>query len=245
MGLALIGTKVYRWVVRLGMASCVAFAVFAIGCPSAPGPLPPTGDGADDGAGAGLPADGVSGEIINVSTNLGVSALSPPISILYNTTGTPDSISGFYVPVAGGDRIIVAKNLSGGSNRAFNFDPGAAGVGYFRVGIIMMVGGEEVTAECTGTIHVQGPPNPFFIQPADAITTKFVGEDVFISFDAGDPEGDVKWRLFYLTEADPLDNPPDQLGTLISTGSGNIGSATFSTAGLSAGDYELGISATD
>ena len=253
MGLALTGTRVYRWAARLGMASCVAFAVFAIGCPNALGPLPPSGDGADDTAGAGLPADGVSGEIINVSTTLGVSALSPPISILYNTTGTPDSISGFYAPVADsssgasliGDRIIVAENLSKGSNRAFSFDPGAAGVGYFRVGIIMMVGAEEIIAECAGTIHVQGPPNPFFIQPSDAITTKFVGDDVFISFDAGDPEGDVKWRLFYLTAADPRGNPPDQLGTLISTGSGNIGSATFSTVGLSAGDYELGISATD
>ena len=252
MGLALTGTKVYRWGVRLGMASCAALAVFAIGCPNALGPVSPNGDGADDTgtSGATLPADG---EIINVSANLGVSALSPPISILYSTTGTPDSISGFYVPVADlspgagpvGDRIVVAKNLSGGSNKAFSFDPGAAGVGFFRVGVILMVGGEEITAQSKGTIQVQGPPNPFFIRPADAITTKFVGEDVFISFDAGDPEGDVQWRLFYLTAADSLDNPLDQLGTLISVGSGNFGSATFSTAGLSAGDYELGLSATD
>jgi hypothetical protein len=73
-----------------------------------------------------------------------------------------------------------------------------------------------------------------------------VGTDVAISFDAGDPEGDVQWRLFYLSETDSRELPPDQLGTQIGPpGSGNVGNATLSTSGLNPGDYELGLSATD
>ena len=72
-----------------------------------------------------------------------------------------------------------------------------------------------------------------------------VGTKVTVSFDAGDPEGVVQWRLFFLDSTDSRDASPDQLGTEIAVGAGNTGQATFDTTDLTPGDYELGFSATD
>ncbi|MBU0718803.1 MAG: integrin alpha, partial [Planctomycetes bacterium] len=88
-------------------------------------------------------------------------------------------------------------------------------------------------------------PEPAFIQPVDSVTEIVEGEDVFISFDAGDPEADAKWRLFYLTASDSRTDLPDRLGEQLGIGSGNIGSFTWSTVGIQPGNYTLGLSATD
>jgi hypothetical protein len=238
----------HRWSIWLVAGVCATLLVVGPGCPGVPAPGDNTNDNTD--------GDGeVTAQIVSFSQNFGVSALDPPISVLYTVTGTPDSIAGFYVPVADesagsapiGERVIVVSALSPGTNRAFSFDPAAAGIGYYRVGLIVMVDGVELTPTplSTGVIQVQGPPEPRFIQPADAVTGVWKGDDLFISFDAGDPEGDVRWRLFYLAESDSRDNPPDELGTQIKTGSGNVGSATLSTSSMNAGEYEIGLSATD
>ncbi len=246
MELAPTRKVLFRLAARLLMVFCAGLVVFATGCPTAPGDgQVPDGD------------DGVSGEvsaeIISFSTNFGVSALDPAISVIYSVTGTPSSISGFYVPVADaspgagpiGDRVFVVTNLPAGEQKFFSFDPAAAGVGFYRVGVLVTVGADELVAQSTGIIQVQGSPVPVFIQPSVTITEVVQGDEVFISFDASDPEGNVQWRLFHLSETDRRDNPPDQLGTQIAIGSGNVGSATLSTAGFAPGDYELGISATD
>ncbi|MGB2985921.1 MAG: hypothetical protein WBE26_08560, partial [Phycisphaerae bacterium] len=248
-----IGPSLRHWVSRLGAAFCIAMLGLVAGCPTAGIPSNGIPDDPDNGNATPDDTGEVSGEIISFSVNFGVSALDPPVSVIYSVTGTPDSIAGFYVPVADaspgaseiGNRIIVDTRLPAGTNKFFNFDPAYAGVGFYRVGIIMIVGTEEIVAESQGVVQVQGPPNPFFIQPTESITEVAQGTEVFVSFDAGDPEGEVKWRLFYLSETDSRDNPPAQLGTELAVGSGNVGSATFSTTGFAPGDYELGISATD
>ena len=192
-------------------------------------------------------------EIVNFNSNFSVSELDVAISVLYNVEGTPDSISGFFVKVADGnpgaipiaDAVITAVSLPGGASQ-FKFDPAASGVGFFRVGLIVVEDGAELpTIESIGTVQVQGRPQPFFIQPIDSLLEVTQGDPVVIRFDAGDPEGNVRWRLFYLSSIDPRNNLPDNLGKELALGEGNVGISTLDTTTLEPGDYELGVSATD
>ncbi|RME37837.1 MAG: hypothetical protein D6788_08600, partial [Planctomycetota bacterium] len=214
--------------------------------PNAPGT--PTTPG-----GGGAPAGEDAGQIINVRTGFPVSELANPISVLYSFTGTADTLDGYYVPVSGpestagpvGSRVFIAPSLEMVTDGRFDFDPGLAGQGFYKVGIRWIVGGQEFTAESEGVIQVEGGPNPQFQQPSGTIQV-VVGTDVPVRFDVGDPEGNVQWRLFYLSDTDSRDLPPDQLGTEIATGTGNLcPDCVFSTAGLAPGNYELGLAATD
>ena len=160
------------------------------------------------------------------------------------------------------------KGRQGDSRRIYRQDCEGAGVGFFRVGIELTTGSEVLEAVSDGVIHVQGGPDPCFAQPCtiaaagtpaaqtftacgdvacDLIAEVTLGDqDGFdVSFDAGDPEGGVQWRLFYLREADSPANPADQLGVEILTGSGNVAAVVFLTIDLVLGDYDLGVSATD
>ncbi len=243
-----------RWSVQLAGALCVALLLTGAGCPA----LPPGGDPPPDtvnGNGDSTDPAEVSGKIVNItSTDIRVSALERPLAVLYDVTGTPDSIVGFFVRVGGnsvsadriGDPRIVAEDIPAGINEAFDFDPGTAGVGFFRVGIVITTAGEELEAISTGVIQVEGPPMPFFIRPSDAFTEVVVGTVVDVLFDTGDLEGDVQWRLFYLSDSDLLTSPEDELGTELEVGFGNrCEGCTFPTASRDPGDYELGVSATD
>ncbi|GAF69784.1 unnamed protein product, partial [marine sediment metagenome] len=217
-------------------------------------------DGQDQ-PGAPLPGD--DGEpspmvaIVSFKTDFGVSALEDPISVFYRVITDADDaqVTAFYESVATDERTTIRTNLPVGENRAFDFDPQAAGVGSYHVGIIVTIDGTEEVALSEGIIRVEGSPDPRFFQPCDprfddpepcdGITEVSPGAEVPISFDAGDPEGIVRWRLFYLAEGDSRGVPPDELGTQLATGSGNVGSFNFSTTGLPLGDYEIGVSATD
>lgn len=243
-----------RWSARLTGGLCLALLLTGAGCPAfPPGGEPPPDTGNGNGNSTD-PAD-VSGKIINItSTDIRISALERPLAVLYDVTGTPDSIAGFFVRVAGNsasaDRIddprIVAEDIPAGINEAFDFDPGTAGVGFFRVGIVITTDGEELEALSTGVIQVEGPPAPFFIRPAEPVTEVVQGTVVDILFDAGDLEGDVQWRLFYLRESDLRTSPEDELGMELDMGFGNrCDACTFLTADRDPGDYELGLSATD
>ncbi len=226
-----------------------------VGCPSMP--VTGGGDPVDTPPDGGGGTTVITGRITNVSSTIGLSALDPAISITYETTGSPTSITGFLVPVADaspgagviGDRTIVAVNLPPtGPNTRFSFDPTISGVGFFRVGITMLADGTPLEVVGTGVIQVQGPPEPFFIQPTIDVLQITPSESVFISFDVGDPDSsssDIQWRLCYLNATEPRDAAPDQLGTVILAGSGSIGSATLTTEGLDPGDYTLCLSATD
>lgn len=193
-------------------------------------------------------------EILSPLTNFGISELEEPVSILYTVDDDAENVQGYYVPVSGsatgspaiGDRVLAASNLEAGERQAFSFDPGEAGVGYFRVGILFDLDAETgENAESTAVIQVQGPPDPIFFQPPDLINEVESGDSVLIGFDARDPEAIVQWRLFYFTPGDLLDGDQDELGVEIATGSGNAGSVNFSTVDLALGDYQLGLSATD
>ena len=241
-----------RWSKRTRCSGFVALAVLGAvaGCP-----VPPDDGNGDNGGSNGTETP--TAEILNIpASGVPVELLGVEISVLYSVEGTVDSVAGFYQPVsdndstamAVGDRVIVATNLPAVTDGEFKFDPQAAGVGFFKVGILVSFGAAEEVFNSAGVIQVQGPPAPVFVQPAEDIKTVVRGEDdpvVGVTFDAGDPEGDVQWRVFFLSPKDSRDLPPDQLGSQIQVGSGNAGVVTFDTTGLLADDYELGVSATD
>lgn len=245
----------------LYLAACMAW-----GCSSVPDNTVP-----DDPGGGGDSA--ATARIDNILSNASVSIDDPAITILFTATGSTGSIRGVIVPVADnsvdaqpiGPVEVVAQNLIRTENEAFfSFFPDGAGVGFFRVGIEVPTDEGVIEAFSDGVIQVQGRPDPCFTQPCDPASSgqtldgcgglvcdRFhdvtVGDQdgVNISFDAGDPEGVVAWRLFYLRETDGTGNPADQLGVEILVGSGNLGLVAFVTLELVVGDYELGISATD
>ena len=132
-----------------------------------------------------------------------------------------------------------------GTNQAFSFDPADAGVGFYRVGLLYLLGGAEQTKESKGAIQVQGIPEPIFVQPSEALVEVIAGDELTISFDVQDPEGEVQWRLFYLDADDALSDPPDILGVQLAVGSGNVGTTTWDTTDVAEGDHRLGLSATD
>ncbi len=221
--------------------------VLLTGCPGGPG----DGNGNDGGT------TDVMGDIITLRTNRSISVQEDFLSILYDLSGAPSDaiISSFFVPVTGtspdnyvetGPRISITTGLAQGTSRAFSFLPEVAGVGVFRVGIdVNSAAGEDIDEVLSdGTIRVEGAPNPTFVQPSG--TTMVVrGDLVLISFDAGDPENNVQWRLFRYQDGDSLTLPADELGVQLSTGAGNVGSFTLDTAELIPGFYRLGISAVD
>lgn len=290
----------------LATIACAALALPLIGCPAVPTDDPNGNQNTNTNG-----STTVTARIVNFSANISVPIdLPSPLSVLYTVTGTPTTLSGFYVPVADdtlgsgpiGDRVITAMNLPVGVNQAFSFDPAAVGVGFFRVGVLAVTGADEVIAESDGVIQVTGPPQPMFVQPAaltcgdganvgatcgpnDATTCAgtcvggdqagslcsrnedcvvdgvcvgsgpcmielSVADTVNVSFDVGDPEGNVQWRLFYLRPGDPRDAAADLIGVEIAVGSGNVAVVPFAPvdendAPLPDGDYELGLSTTD
>jgi len=233
---------------KAGPASLLGLCLSLLvgGCPSGPS----GGDGNEPPAG-----QDVTAEIVSPSSSFGISVLDDQaITVLYSVVGEPDDISGFYVPVADGgtnaapigDPIVIAMDLDAGTNQFFSFVPSSAGVGFYRVGVLVTVGSEQMREESTGIIQVEGPPTPHFILPDRAIMPVVVGGDVRIKFDAGDPEDEVQWRLFYLKSTDSLTAPVDQLGTQLGQpGSGNQGEFIWNLGALPVGDYRLGLSATD
>jgi len=246
---------VARWSWRTATILGVTLVILGGGCPNL-GPGNGNENGNANENGNGNTNDNTSGgtaEIVSPSTSFGLSALDAPVSVLYTVDASATNIRGYYVPVADsgvnsapiGDRVITATDLPAGVKQVFSFDPQEAGVGFYRVGILYTLNGTEGDVESQAVIQVQGSPNPLFIQPTQALTQVAQGADVFISFDVRDPEGNAQWRLFYLSETDSRDNPADQLGTGLATGSGNVGTFTLPTTSLAPGDYQLGISATD
>lgn len=222
----------------------------------------------DDGSGTGQDPDtlGVTARLVAPNANVALSVLDvQPLSVIYSITGETALVTGsvgFYVKVAGsgpdaGDLtqpIVIDPSLDVGENNSFGFDPRVTGVGFYRVGIRVTVSGSSsvIDKRSPGVIQVQGPPDPRFILPAEPLTVVDQGDEVLIKFDAGDPEGGVQWRLFYLSSADAQDptdlliGPVDEFGTQLGQpGSGNAGDFTWSTSGLPVGEYVLGLSATD
>ncbi len=249
MGFGMHGKQVS--LVRKLTAAILGVAIFWLnggGCLGTSGTEPPPDD---DGDGNG--AEQITPEIISPTTSFDVSALDLPVSVLYSVDETATDIRGFRIPVADssldsapiGDRAIIATGLAAGEQQAFAFDPEEAGIGFFRVGLVYVVGGTEEDIESRAVIQVQGSPEPIFIQPVNSLVEVVQGDDVSVSFDIRDPEGNAQWRLFFLSEGESLDVPADELGTIIAIGTGNVGTFVLETESLEPGDYQLGISATD
>lgn len=232
---------------RFVVASLAMLALIG-GCPVVPGTQPPP-DGGGDGSGSG----NIRAEIVTPSSSFGISFLAPPVQVRYGVPTDATDVRGFRVPVADlspnspaiGDRAVVATGLGTGTNQFFDFDPQDAGVGFYRVGILYALAGEEKVAESEAVIQVEGSPDPIFIQPFDPLVAVQQGDVVTVTFDCQDPEGQVQWRLFYLASADSRTVPTDRLGTQLAVGSGNVGAFSFQTNGLDPDDYTLGLSATD
>jgi hypothetical protein len=238
-------------------ALCAVLLMVAPGCVQ---PLP-DGD-ADNGNLAndndnGEPA-AIQAEIVNLKSIFPLSKLDSPVSVLYSVTGETEGaeIVGFHRQVAGSspdsgalspDDSLLATGLPAGTNLAFSFDPQEVVPGYYVLGIkVTDAAGDTIEALSEATINVQGAPDPEFRQPVDAVTDVEPGDVIDIRFDAQDPEGDVQWRLFYLSEENPTTVPADQLGTQLLTGSGNDGVYTWQiTDALIPGRYTLGVAATD
>lgn len=238
---------------RLGI-SALAMACFA-GCTMQP---------SDNGGGDGGSGDaGVTAEIIAPATDFGISVLEDPISVFFSVTGATSTMtvdaSGYYVPLdtndqgecidpqgsAVGDRVIVdTRNLDGDFD-FFTFDPGAAGVGCYRLGVLVTVDGVELNpVDGEAAVEVQAPPDPSFVLP-EADLTVLTTAQVLIRIDAGDPQNEVAWRLFILREDDSRTVTTDQLGEELTRGTGNVGEFTLSASDYGPGSYEIGVSATD
>lgn len=243
--LLLCGQRPARVFRQISTACCAALLLFSGGCPTLPNG-DPTNDNTND-ANDNSDSGEISGEIINVSQIVQISELEEPLSVLYTVTApTGASISPYYLPTGESQtRVTIGGTYAIGTGQ-FGFDPTGAGVGTYYVGLIVTADSQVEDIVSTGVIQVQGPPRPVFIRPAVSILEVAEGEDVAIAFDAGDPEGNVQWRAFYLTAADSRTAPADELGTQLGPpGSGNVGTRILVTAGLTAGDYQLGLSATD
>jgi hypothetical protein len=219
------------------------------GCPNVP--TDGTGNGNANGGGTG----DIETKIVNTTSDIEINLNGNPLSVIYSVGGTPDSIQAFFRFDEDGAAVQIIVNANGdplelpaGNRRQFLFDPAQAGVGRFRVGIIVTDDGVPQTFTSLGVITVQGPPVPMFTAPTAPVTEVSAGQSVTIRFDAGDPENEAQWRLFVLEPGDSLSVRPDQLGRELSVSgasSGNVGVFFFSTANLAPGDYQLGLSATD
>jgi hypothetical protein len=68
---------------------------------------------------------------------------------------------------------------------------------------------------------------------------------VQISANVGDAENAVQWRIFFVPRDERPSLTPDQYGTQIAAGTANVAQATWFTAGVPLGEYEIGIFVTD
>lgn len=218
-------------------------AALGAGCPAT---TPPAGN--DNGGSSGT----ASGQILNLKSNLPVSELDLPVSVFYTVGGSPTQVDGFYRRVADdspnagqiGNDVITNANLPMGSNLSFFVDPSELGVGFYRIGLFITVGGVRQAVLSDGVLKVEGSPDPIFRQP-ESFSVVSRGDEQVVQWDNRDPEGVVQWRLFRLAEGDSRDEAADQIGTQLAIGTGNVGSYTLQTASLLPGRYELGVSATD
>lgn len=230
-----------------GIVAVLALSI--TGCP--PGVSMPSDGGGSDGGGS--TTTGSTNAQIIVPLNFGLSEADTSISIQYTVPDTATDVRAFAIQVendgadaaAIGDPQLIATGLAAGGGQAFTFDPSEVGVGFYRLRVSFVFDGVEEVAESVAAIEVQGKPAPSFVRPTVTQLKVVQGDKVAISFDAGDPQGEVEWRLFYLRETDPRDAIPSALGVELTTGTGNAGVFDWSTAAVPPGVYELGVSATD
>ena len=113
--------------IRFALLRCavggIGLALALGGCPGGLQPPPDGGDG-DGGAGSNGGDDRVVAEIISVDSSFGVSALDPPVSILYTLTGPVTDARGYYVPVADASEESPPSATAWSSPPHLGYEPG-------------------------------------------------------------------------------------------------------------------------
>ncbi len=191
--------------------------------------------------------------VLNFRANLAFSD-DVTLTVLYSVPSGALEVIGFLqllnAPAsAGGTPIgieeIIATGLSAGLEQSFSLDTATLRPGFYRVG----VRADGISYLSNGTMEIQGPPSPLFIEPSADVTVE-QGDFVNILADVGDPQGVARWRLFYQDAEAPLNEEGTAaggalLGTRITDGLGNTVDVSWDTRNLPIGSYRLGLSAAD
>jgi len=228
--------RAWRSLVRF--TPVVALALLCAGCPTT---------GPTDGT---TPED-PTGLILNVNSNIRVSG-DQSVTIVYSAAPTDAVVDAFYIEVDStdadastvGPQVVFGSNLTTGENQTVALATGPLPLGIYRVGLDITANSKTLRVTSQGTISVTTLPDPEFTQPNQSITAQ-PGGNITVSANVGDAENAVQWRLFYIQKDERPSNTPDEYGTQIAAGSANVASATWFTAGVPLGEYEIGIFVTD
>lgn len=236
-----------RWSQLVCVLLGVGMLTTLAGCPGS-NPRGP-GGGSGDPNTAPVPTFGIQ----NIQSNVAFSE-AIELTILYSVPQGSVNVEGFYRVLnapfnSGGSPIgieeVVATDLPAGDNQSFPFNTSDLRPGFYQMGI-RADGLQELSR---GTIELQGPPAPFFLDPSEDVTVS-AGTDVDIVVDVGDPQGRAKWRLFFQAADAPQNEegeaPSGQLlGTRLKEGSGVSVDFSWDTTNVTPGLYRFGVSATD
>jgi hypothetical protein len=140
--------------------------------------------------------------------------------------------------------VVFAQGLSAGDNQTTALNTGVLPIGVYRIGINVTSDGQTLRVFSTGTITITTLPDPDFTLPNQNLTAQ-PGGNIDISANVGDAENAVQWRIFYVANGSRPSAEADAYGTLIGTGTANVAQATWFTAGVPLGEYEIGIFVTD
>lgn len=176
------------------------------------------------------------------------------LTILYSVPPSESRVTAFYRLLSGpassgglplGVEEIISEDLPAVLNGSFVFDTADLRPGFYQM--VISAGGQMYAS--VGTIELQGPPSPLFLDPAASVTV-VAGARIGVVADVGDPQGRAQWRLFFqAADAPQMDEgtlPGGQLlGMRLAEGTGNRVEFTWDTTNVGVGAYRLGLSATD
>jgi FG-GAP repeat len=241
-----------RWMAKrlLPSVCCVAvvlLTVILVGCPN--GILtsnPAAGDGTggettDEFGLLNLLSDIAFSDDIALTVLYSVPSNSGDVVAIYRVLSAPVSAGGVEIGV----EETIAEGLPVGANQSFVFNTAGLRPGFYQV--VVQAGGVSYPSQ--GTIEIQGPPSPLFIEPSSDLTVA-AGATVNISADVGDPQGSAQWRLFYQDSDADLSQEGQAgggalLGTRIAEGAGSTVTVSWDTQSIPLGTYRFGLSATD
>lgn len=213
------------------------------------------GSGQLGNGGAGDDGSGQSAQVLGLSTDLPVSG-GQLVTIPYVVPTSATSVRAFRVPegqesdTTAWEFFEFATPLSAGESQ-FTIDSADLPRGSYRIGVrYVSATGTSQSVFSTGVLHVQGLPEPVFIAPEEDVEP-VAGETVQIIVDMGDPEADVAWRVFYISDASApeIEDIPDTelglIGNELGAGTGNVANLQWLTESVALGTYRIGVSATD
>jgi hypothetical protein len=233
-----------RRLLRHVFRSCrTLLAVVLMGC--IPG-CPPAGDNGDNGT-EGTPTASIN----NLTSDIRVSG-EQSVTVVYSAGPDAAAVSAFYIEVESaapnantvGVEVVFADGLATGDNQTTALNTTPLPVGFYRVGLNVTASGETLRVLSLGTIQVTTLPDPTFTLPNQSVFAQ-PGGNVQISANVGDAENAVQWRIFFVPRDERPSLTPDQYGTQIAAGTANVAQATWFTAGVPLGEYEIGIFVTD